>query len=112
MGIVPFFVPLLFFLLVCLTVFVGVRPLDSVLLWFWGAARSRGSLFHATCRSLRTASSCMFRECIHDVTDLIRSVPRYLGSCRIHIGCDANCKLAFCKCLSSHVGLLATERST
>ena len=53
----------------------------------------------------------LFRECIRDVADIIRSVPEYLGSCRIHIGCDANCKFAFSEGLSSHVGLLAIERS-
>ena len=35
---------------------------------------------------------------------MIRSVPKYLASCRIHIGCDANCKFAFSEDLSSHVG--------
>ena len=54
----------------------------------------------------------LFRECIRDVADLIRSVPKYLGSCRIHFGCDANCKPVFSEGLSSHVGPLATERST
>ena len=54
----------------------------------------------------------LFCECIRDVSDLIRSVPKYLGSCRIHIGCDANCRLAFSEDLSSHVVPLATERST
>ena len=53
----------------------------------------------------------LFRECIRDVADLVRPVPKYLGSCRIHIGCDANCKLAFNEGLSRHVGPLAIERS-
>ena len=35
-----------------------------------------------------------------------------LGTCRIHIGCDANCQLATCGGLVRHVGPLATALST